>query len=397
MKLYLTLLFIQLQIVQVSLASTFVGNGGSAGDLELKVTTMQIHRALNTIKQNEFEKGELCYCPEELERSKSCETLNQLSSDQKKYCEKFLIENVDLLIEMTSSKSSVQFSWTHEKMSVMENHHPRAVEGIASPQNQTIYLNKESFVQLKSFERVYLLGHEYGHFLKNPKGQFISDADQFAPFQQVEGGRYLLNALGAAISLQAYRQGVYYEFQDSLSRSKNYKDHWVTLNFGGDSGHKDESTFNIDSYSSKNLLYQYQFIDSYMLGFGFSEKRGQQKFLDTVTAMHQIQSYSLSLLRRIYFDSNPLSYWGQAYSTIGLGYGQSHGKFKLTEEGYPSIEESSQSRNPFVQLQLYLPFQSGIWFHSDLVLKESQLNYSKIIFKEKGINTQFGLGVGYAF
>lgn len=46
----------------LSEASTFIGNGGNAGDIEKEVTRRQILGSLKGIKSKEFDQENLCLC-----------------------------------------------------------------------------------------------------------------------------------------------------------------------------------------------------------------------------------------------------------------------------------------------------------------------------------------------
>src|SRR5262245_32424429 len=67
--------------------NTFVGNGGNAGDLELEITLKQISSTADSIDDKT---KDLCICPEAYYERPIGRYLQDLTVQQKDYCEKKL-------------------------------------------------------------------------------------------------------------------------------------------------------------------------------------------------------------------------------------------------------------------------------------------------------------------
>ena len=70
----------------ITLASTFVGNGGNVGDIELQVTLNQISKTLSAIIEDEELGDELCGCVDAYKNDELCTHIESLTKAQVKYC-----------------------------------------------------------------------------------------------------------------------------------------------------------------------------------------------------------------------------------------------------------------------------------------------------------------------
>jgi len=95
-----------------ALANTFVGNGGSAGDLELLITKKQLSQTLEKIASQKDAK-QLCTCQPVFENHTECRPLNNLSDEQENFCSQNL-KNVAAHAESLLKQNQVKFNWTRE-------------------------------------------------------------------------------------------------------------------------------------------------------------------------------------------------------------------------------------------------------------------------------------------
>ena len=82
-------------------ASTFVGNGGNAGDVELQVTINQLQKAfVETAKPSADAATKLCVCHEDFQGKPLCEMLKKLDEEQVRFCDAYIKEKSPELAEL---------------------------------------------------------------------------------------------------------------------------------------------------------------------------------------------------------------------------------------------------------------------------------------------------------
>ena len=160
MKLAKTI-FAFLFFVTIAKASTFVGNGGNAGDVELQVTITQLTKTLTDIaNRGEDHEGKLCKCEKVLNSHKICDSLQALNQRQVYYCGDTLSKNASDIVKLIQSKEGVQVVWTSERIDVLEKNGERQADAVAQQNGKLgskIYLNKEQFLSLTDYERIFLI------------------------------------------------------------------------------------------------------------------------------------------------------------------------------------------------------------------------------------------------
>jgi hypothetical protein len=376
-------------------ASTFVGNGGNAGDVELQVTLMQIKKTLNQIKNNQFEKNELCSCSESLEGHQICTNLKILSSEQRLFCEKKLTFESAAMLNLLNSPAGLQIVWTLDTMQVAEKAGLREAEGVAVASEGKIFLNREMFLKLKDYERIYLLTHELGHLVKI-ENKFLKDDEKIGPFKQNDGGRQFLNSLGSAVTMRSLVNGGVDQFAGSLNRSKTYKDNWFSVSFGSESERKDESSFAIKKYTGYQIQYRYQLIQQVGLSIGHREMKGADTFFEIAKTESEISLWSAKLNYRLSPFSNPLSFWGQSHFLFGLGIEAGTAKMSVND-GYSSENDQTKLSSPLLSAHYFIPANHGIWVQTGLVATQYKYEFNKIGFKSQDNQIFYELGVSYGF
>ena len=134
-----------------SWSSTFIGNGGQVGDLELTVTKRQIRSTLNRLQELKSENNnlEVCKCPEDYSDHQLCEIIKELNSDQKQFCEAFIKAQ---LPKLEKAISAVKFEWINENLNVVEgNGQIRAADAIAQKTENKILINQSRFMDINQF------------------------------------------------------------------------------------------------------------------------------------------------------------------------------------------------------------------------------------------------------
>lgn len=231
MKSALITFVISLAFFEFAGASSFVGNGGSPGDVELTVAKKQIQATLDDIKTWEPDENP-CVCGPNFARTTMCEYLKDLTDAQVKTCSSFIREKGDEL-KALYQRDEIAIGWTHEKITVIEGGRRRAVDAVADPKEGRLTLDQRRFLEMDAADRVFLLAHEGLHFIKW-KGKSLVDEGPFESFPGDEGGRRFINSVAAAVAVGAYESRQIAGYSNVLSRSKSYKTRWLDLSSGGD-------------------------------------------------------------------------------------------------------------------------------------------------------------------
>ena len=94
-------------------ASTFVGNGGGAGDVELSVTRQQVEETFIAIRKHaDDEDQEYCRCNKYFEGRSVCQPLNALTDNQRKFCSKNLVGQAPAILKLLADDSPLKIGWT---------------------------------------------------------------------------------------------------------------------------------------------------------------------------------------------------------------------------------------------------------------------------------------------
>ncbi|MFK7826317.1 MAG: hypothetical protein AB8G05_19375 [Oligoflexales bacterium] len=217
-----------------SYASTFVDNGGTIYEAELRVALKQTKSAVREIEY--YKQNELAKCSES-QQGKFCQYLDGLSKKERRIVQQLLSKHYNA---MRKRIKSVKITLTGESIKHARAHGPwRKVQAGANPKSNSIIINQEDFVSLSPAERVMLLVHELGHLIKI-NGRYIRDDDKLDGMR----GRELLDAMGASVALLGMDTSIVPLKSESLE-SKAYKDHWFTLQAG---------TLGLDEQSKDNSL-----------------------------------------------------------------------------------------------------------------------------------------------
>jgi hypothetical protein len=168
--------------------STFVGNGGNAGDLDLATTIAQIHDTFESIDESSIG---LCTCSEGLAEDDVCGVLRSLDEKQRQYCENMMHSQAKKIMELAKSKSKVVFTWSDTPLHVKTGESSsREVDAIARDDKVEIVVNRQRYLKLPRSFRIALLTHELFHLI-TIEDRHLSDDEPIGPF---EHGKTLLNA-----------------------------------------------------------------------------------------------------------------------------------------------------------------------------------------------------------
>jgi hypothetical protein len=381
-------------------ASTFIGNGGNAGDVELQITTSQISRTLSEIAGYGPEQDDkICLCEDVMNRHKMCDSLSNLNLIQVQFCGSTLRKNANAILNILNSKHGVEIIWATDRMEVIESSGARDADAVAQPEQQKIYLNRDQFLSLKDYERIYLLTHELGHLTKF-ENRYVKDESQIGPFTQADGGRQFLNSMAAAVAMKSIVNGQVGHYAESLSRSKNYKTNWITARMGqylpGDDHSTKLTPYKIEKFVGLSASYRYQMDEKNGFSLGYKTAHGDAKLLSMTKAEIYFKLLQLQYHYRIFPFSDPMSMAGQSHFLFGGGYETGSAEMKISDD-LSSLNEDKKLGSPLVTVEYLLPFSSGIWFQGGAAWTMHNYDFSEIGYISQKNQIYFNLGVSYGF
>ncbi len=378
-------------------ASTFVGNGGNAGDVELEVTLSQITSTLNhIISAPEDENEKLCQCERILEQHKVCESLKNSNQRQTYFCADQTASKAKDILKLLESENGVQIVWTSRSMEVSENTGDREADAIANPKAKKITLNREQFLKLKDYERVFLLSHELGHLVQIEK-KYISDDETVGPFKQVDGGRQFLNSMAAAITMKSLTTGQVADYAQVLRTSKSYQANWISFALGSESKREDQSRLAIEKYSGWDISFRHQLSQAWGFTGGARLLKGENEFFSMTKATTELKLYNLQVNYRFFPVDNPLSPRGQSHFVFGLGLEAGQAKYKLQDD-FTAEEDQANLLSPLANAQYFLALNSGLWLNAGLTYTNHKYTFNNIGFDGyKSDPNQFYINIGASY
>lgn len=369
---------------QYGWASTFVDNGGTIYESELRVTVEQLKQAIYDLKFEDPK--DLCTCEYRREASLTCSVLDNLSSQEADACRKFLTEHRnDLLIALKNAS----FELSSEPLVHGDQGNRRPVQAGATKKNMRIIVNQDNFVTLHSTQRIMLIAHELGHLISF-NGNSIRDNELIAGVK----GRVLLDATGAALGALAHKNWTTSTSTDR-TLSKSYKRHWLSL-LGGTLkiNQKDlDKSLIQESLPMIQMSYRYQ-QEPY--GFQLSYKNISRTSIDDYSSTLNIQRYqgSFSYMRRIF--QNRVGFWGHSHLLLQAGLAWSEYEHTLSDQ-YVEIKSQDASLTPTIEGKVLLPFYRGFWFEGFYGMDVENFASNKTKIQLENFSLYSGFGVNYAF
>lgn len=375
-------------------ASTFVGNGGHAGDIEAQVTLKVIQEALLQLSLNQGANENNCRCLPEFEGHAICETLKKLSVAQAQFCSKKLSEQALGLHEETRKISDQGFRWTTDRIQVEGKSGTRDADAFVDFQRETLTVNQDRFLRLVDYERVFLFTHELGH-LYGWKGQPVNDEQSIGPFSDKEGGRQFLNAIAAATTMKALEIRAFNNYQHISDRSQGYKSHWIEVANSRTGLQKVD--FGVKEISGSSFSYRFQFKEPWGVSFRVASLSGSESILTSTQVREKISTWTVSANYRWFPFEDPLSYLGQSHLVFGLGWENLSGTYELSD-GYNPILVTAQSTSWNASAAYFLPLKYNFWLSFTAFWQGRKYSY-EIPFRSieaKPVST-FNFGVSYGF
>jgi hypothetical protein len=382
------------------MASTFVGNGGNAGDIELQMTLGQVQQSLGFIDRDKDVEGQnLCVCSQSFEGRPVCDVLKQLNSEQVRFCSKFMRLKAADLGRLVAQKDQLSFSWTHQQIEVQEEGALRGADAVTNAKNMSMTLNQKRFLEMDENERVFLISHEMFH-LTTYQGATLSDEGDIGPFKGADGGRQFINAMAATVVLQANEYGVFKAYERAEKRSKSYKKNWVTVGYGSVTTANDTSTpYDIEKVTGGQFAYRYQWTPEIGLLAQFSSLKGSKGILSTIEAAENRNILGVGASYRWFPFSNPLTGLGQSHFVFGGTMDLLDAKYEIHDPSSGTTAKTSATGYT-LSCNYFIPFDSGLWAYAGVGYSSLQYSYNlanltNLDYKNNG--TTFALGVSYGF
>lgn len=366
-------------------ASTFVDNGGTIYEAELRVALKHTRSSLREV--DFVEENELAACESGMQ-GKFCQYLDSLSRKEKKIVRKVLVKYSD---EMRKKIRNLKVTLTGEAIRHQRSHGTwRKVQAGANPKDNSMIINQDDFVSLSPAERVMLLVHELGHLVKID-GRYIKDDERVGGMI----GRELLDAMGASVALVGLESGDI-PFESESIDSKAYKDHWLSYQVGTLKLNQDaeKNNLNPDGLTLYSFSYRLQFLS---FGLNLAHEASQKSdYSSGFTKDTSIKRYKLGASYKLHPFYKRADFWGHTHILLqaGLAYNQYKHSIK---DNYVTRQSEGDTLAPYGELSLFFPLVRGFWVTGTVgtVLEKMEDESTRIMLDQP--STYSSLGVSYGF
>lgn len=373
------------------LAGTFIGNGGSAQDLDLDAALATLNKNASLIDRDS---KDLCVCPSKMVNNDLCQILSRLSTTEKKTCREFLIRHASKLSDLSSRDSGITFEWADFPMSVKSEDGPeRKVDAVTQPEKRRIIINRKRFSEMPMTFRVALLTHELIHLIKI-EGAYINDDQDAPPFKN---GRALLDTIGAALAIRVTegKDGEHIRELEKVSRVR--RSHWLGLEI---------LSVTHAAKSARNLLKRnggYGHIFSYTwrperLGFHLISEglHNQNWTAEGITVNENLNLLGVGANYTINPFNFYLSSWNETHIVLGMTALQGSAKYEASSSGV-TIKDSSSALALKGSAKILIPGWNGFWFTLGSELQQVRYEYKKLDIKVIENQNIFTFGGAYGF
>ncbi len=378
-------------------ANTFVGNGGTSGDVELKITLEQIEKTFTKIARTQKVKDlELCECPPMWTQNSICRPLNQLQESQKKFCQKGLVSVTPQVLDILKNNKAY-FKWTHSSINVLSHEdHEVAADAVANINDHTVTINKDNFLKASQAQRVFLLTHELMHLISFEDGR-LADQGPVGPFTSAQGQREFINAMASSIATEANSLMLYHNYQRALHRSQSHVKNWVDLGFVGlFSVNPSSNTYDQDYYGSFKLNYRRYWNLNWGFNAGLRGERATEDVMSDTTIEEQLQVYHLGVSYRFFNNADPLTAWGQSFINVDLNFEYTLADLKA-KDSFTSAKDDDSGMGLGLYAQYYYPLSNSFWIHLGVGVNQTFYKYNVFNLEKNDTKVSGTLGVSYGF
>lgn len=372
-------------------ANSFVGNGGSAGDIELTVTKNQILESLKAIINYEINLE--CECLAVFQNKNECLSLKNLNKEQAKFCSKKLYQVAPELVSILEDQK-ITFNWTEKNIFVTDNQNSVAADAVADSKDKTVTINKSTFLKLPQTKRIFLLAHEILHLIKID-GDYLNDSGTIGPYDSDQGQRQLLNAMASDLVMKTYQFNLFNKYNSTLARGQNHNLNWLDLDLNHSIGlaSKDNS-YDLSKHSGLGLTYK-RFFGSYGLNLSVKFNQAEENLLSDITVKEKLNIYSIGLAYRIFMGDDPLTSFGQSFLNFDLNVDLISSDYELSDS-FVGSKSGSSGYGISSNVKYYYPF-SSFWVTFGLGLSYSDYEVEELSLDKKRVNVLGNIGVSYGF
>jgi hypothetical protein len=380
----------------VASASTFVGNGGNVGDVELKTSIGQVSQTFGDISGNRYGvQTILCTCTDPYRGRALCEMLKNLSESQVRFCSKYLVSKAADVSRVLQEPGRLRISWSHEPMEVQEGTHLRAADAVTNIADMSMTLHQERFLAMTPQERAFLLGHEVFH-LTTYESRPLTDDGPIGPFTGPEGKRQLINAMAASMVMMGDYLDVFKAKEDVLNRSQATKDFWVSLGYRAlGPGYDHDNPYGVDRLNGAELGVRYQLSPNWGVIVGAANLEATRNRLTQIEGKETRRIYSAGVSYRWFPQQDPMTFWGQAHVVFSLTADHIVANYSL-HSAHTGLEDAATADGFSVGARYLFPIQYGIWGFGGLSYSQQSFSFSQLFLDYKGGPSAI-LGASYGF
>jgi hypothetical protein len=393
MRLFATFILLEialgLGLSDTLLAGTFIGNGGSAQDLDLDASLALINKNASRI---DSKSKNLCVCPANMVNNDLCQVLSRLTTAEKTACREFLIKHASTLADLSSRDSGIKFEWADVPMSVKsKNNSERKVDAVTQTDQRRIIINRKRFSEMPTTFRIALLTHELLHLVKID-GAYIDDDQEAEPFKT---GRAKLDTMGAALAMRISEGKDAEQIRELEKVSRARRSHWLGLDILNVS-HPSKSA---KSLLKKHTSYGYAFSYAWRpdrLGFHLASEgiTNQNWNTNGITVIEDLSHLGIG----VNYTFNPfnfyLSSWNETHVVFGLTALQGTAKYKAESTGV-KIKDSAKTLGIKGSAKVFIPGWNGFWLVLGSELQQVRYEYKNIHIKVIENQNIFTIGGSY--
>jgi hypothetical protein len=266
----------------------------------------------------------------------------------------------------------------------------RPADAVTQREKSKIIINRNRFYAMPPSYRVALVTHELFHLIKFPDG-YMTDEQPAPPFTN---GRTMLNALGAAIAMEANEQNVFDEFQAFKNVSKSQKKQWLTLTASSIRGNERATKELLKDNAGNSLTFGYSYRQSnYGLDMGV-ESVSYNGVLSNIEVQELMSLIRLSPHYRINPITKYLSRWNEFFVTLGLDLGYGGASYSARSSKVEK-KDKSQVLSLGSSVRAYIPLARDLWLTSGFEFRQLRYEYKKLHIKT--IENQSAVTVGGAY
>ncbi len=371
---------------QMAEASTFVGNGGSLLDSDLRRTLETIKRAV----QASLKSSAPCVCTV---ASEQCQLLETLNEAQDNYCHAMVQKVGRPLLSLLAEKSQLRFVWTDETLTDRKG--KRSFDAIAQPKDKQILIDTERFAKVSEAARVQLISHELLHMVVI-EGSNMSDDGPHGPFSGDDGGRQLLDTLGAVYASLAIDQGILSRKVSSLSHPARS----FYLFGGGGSGQIETAlarSLLLGREETVNVFGGQWFVEpGSRWGLGLTHRQQRINETSVFTRSFQRSSWDVSAIYRL----RPLDVESEFWSRLQWQFqgGVSHSWIRYSmKDSYQELVSETKAIGILAESRILLPLTYNFWVYMSSAAELAPFRLKEFEIASKTWHTQTIFGAAYAF